>query len=148
MVGAALTLAAPACQPAATGPDVDALGPFEGTYALTGHAASNGCGRDMYLAARHLVVKPAARTLFADVVNRTYDARAQGDRLVAEGRFLEPQCRSSEIVERWVLARGPNGALSGTLESSWQVAPDCATRCSTTYTVSATPASAGALATP
>ena len=54
-------------------------------YRITGRPAADGCGGRIVLAARHL--RFGARTLFADVVDRTYALERRGRRRIAEGRF-------------------------------------------------------------
>lgn len=62
------------------------LDAFAGSYRLIGETKHDGCAEGIYLAARNIVIDAAARSLYADVVDRRYDARIEADALIAEGR--------------------------------------------------------------
>jgi len=116
----------------------DPLEAFGGVYAIAGAPVADGCGGEIVLAARTITVNPAARTLFADVVNRTYTARVEDGRLIAEGHFqARGTCPETVIFERWILTLTPDGRLEGTLESLWPRAPDCANPCLITFVIAA-----------
>jgi hypothetical protein len=118
---------APAPEPSA--PSEPALDTFAGRFRIWGETIEDGCDRRIVLAARHLAIDPAARTVFADVVERTYEARVEGGQLIAEGRFdVESACPNTTIFERWTLAWNGDG-LEGQLESTWQLAPECRSVC-------------------
>jgi hypothetical protein len=132
-------VAAPAAPVAAPAPDP--MASFGGAYALVGRPMADGCGGQVYLAARSFVVDPAARTLFADVVNRTYSARIENGALVAEGYFEhESLCQDSRLFERWTLTRQADGSLAGTLESIWPLPPACSP-CGIQFAIVAIPGS-------
>jgi len=118
-------------------PPVMTLEAFAGSYRIDGQAITDGCAEGVYLAARNIVVDPIARSLQADVVERTYAARVDGETLVAEGRFPSPDgCPDSTLYETWVLAR-EGDALTGTLSSTWLLRPDCMHPCTIEFAISA-----------
>lgn len=124
-----------AVAPASTASTLD---PFAGGYTLTGAPSHDGCAGDIYLAAQNVVVDPSSRTLAADVVDRTYEARAEGRGLVAEGRFdADTACPGSTLYERWVLEPASADVLSGTLTSTWLLPPDCMHPCTVEFSVEA-----------
>ena len=119
----------------------DPLASFAGVYSIVGRPSSDGCAGQIYLAARTFVVDAGARTLFADVVNRTYAARVEGGLLIAEGNFEDDAtCAESQIFERWVLSRQADGSLAGALDSLWPLPPECGNPCLVRFSVAALPA--------
>lgn len=93
-------------------------------YRIEGQPMSDECGGEIYLAARHITFQPT--TMFADVVNRTYGLRRDGDRLVASGRFhSDYACEATRIRERWDLRRVSPDVLEGSLASTWRLRPSC-----------------------
>jgi hypothetical protein len=110
--------------------------PRPGTYRLSGSVLSDTCGGLVGLAAQHLTVAADGHSIHADVVERTYAARRQGDTLVATGGFAEGACPGADLVERWELrATGP-GTLRGTLASRWRLPGDCAASCTIVFAIS------------
>ncbi len=117
---------------------VDPLTAYGGTYALGASSAPSACGGKIVLAAKHIEIRPPS--LYADVVDRTYDARYEEGSLVAEGRFeVAGICPGTQVFERWKLTRDPSGQLAGTLESHWSLPPDCQRACVATFPITATP---------
>lgn len=118
----------------------DPLEAFGGVYSIAGAPMADGCGGEIYLAARTITVEPQARTLFADVVNRTYAARVEGQQMIAEGHFeARGTCPETVIYERWILSMSADGRLEGSLESLWPRAPSCANPCLITFQIMALP---------
>lgn len=109
-----------------------------GTYRIEGHPMADGCGGQVYLAARHIAIDVAGGRLDADVVDRNYRLRVEGGTIVAEGDFDEsPDCAGPDVHERWTLHPAGEGRLRGELESSWSLAPACGSRCTITFSLSA-----------
>jgi hypothetical protein len=108
--------------------------------ALEGATSGDGCAGEIVLAARNIAIDPWARTLFADVVDRTYAARAMAGGVVAEVALAnESDCAGTDVVERWTLVPRPDGALVGGLESTWLLPPTCATPCTISFGIVARP---------
>jgi hypothetical protein len=122
-------------------PAADPLAAFVGRYHITGTARSDGCSGALYLAANMVDVGSTGH-LSANVVNREYDARVEGDRLIAEGSFPAQVGCEGDLFERWTFRRSAGG-LEGELESEWPFPPNCATRCRVVFTIHATRAEAG-----
>lgn len=109
---------------------------FAGTWTIEGSPGADGCMGRVYLAARHVTVDPGSRTLVADVVDRTYAARVEGDALVAEGEFeAAGSCPGKRLEERWTWRRTGPSTLEGRLQSGWVIPPLCAQRCLVTFEV-------------
>jgi hypothetical protein len=104
---------------------------FNGRYILDGAPDHDECGTRIVLAARHIEIDD--RTLRADVVDRTYEARVTDGKLVGWGSFDSHQCDHAPLSERWVLARVDGHTLAGTLESTWRLAPDCHRQCTVRF---------------
>ncbi len=126
---AAAVLLAFAAAPAAAGP-TDAPPaprprPTVERYRIEGAPEADGCGGRIVLAARHIQLDRARGRIFADVVNRTYTARVQGDRLLAEGSFRSADACPGGVREAWSLRWSTPRVLTGTLQSTWQLAPRC-----------------------
>lgn len=118
----------------------DPLEAFGGVYSIAGAPMADGCGGEIYLAAQTITIAPQARTLFADVVNRTYAARVEGQQMIAEGHFeARGTCPETAIYERWVLSMGAGRRLEGSLESLWPRAPTCSNPCLVTFQIAALP---------
>lgn len=114
-----------------------------GTFALSGRPTGDGCDGEVVLAARNIRVDPERGSLHADVVDRTYSARWDGERLVAEGRFdVRSACPNSTVFERWELRPSENGGLQGELASTWLRAPGCMQACTIRFAVQAAPRAA------
>lgn len=127
---------APVATTAAPSMTLDA---FAGDYAIEGSTIADTCDAHIVLAAQHVRIDAASRTVFADVVERTYPARLEAGVLVAEGRFT-PQhaCPQSTIYETWRLTP-TGGGLEGTLVSTWLIEPDCAHPCTLEVAIRARP---------
>ncbi|MFO0695400.1 MAG: hypothetical protein U0230_17690 [Polyangiales bacterium] len=107
---------------------------FAGTWTIEGSPAADGCQGQVYLAARHVTIDPVTRTLFADVVDRTYAAHVEGDALVAEGDFeARGSCPGKRLEERWTFRRTSASTLEGRLVSGWVLPPVCSQRCLVTF---------------
>lgn len=106
-------------------------------YRIDGSPSADGCGGQVYLAARHIVLDRARNTLFADVVRRTYGARFEAERVQASGRFTSPTTCSGALRESWDLRRTGPDELRGTLSSTWQLPPSCEP-CTITFRIRAT----------
>lgn len=116
----------------------DPLTAYAGRYALGSSSAPSECGGKIYLAAKHLEIRPP--TVYADVVDRTYVARHEDGSLVAEGRFdVAGICPGTQVFERWNLTRDGSGQLAGTLESHWSLPPDCQRACVVRFPIAAVP---------
>lgn len=105
-------------------------------YRIDGTPAADGCGGRIVLAARHITLQRARGTLFADVVRRTYRARFTADRVEASGHFTSNAACTGGLDERWSLRRTSPDELRGTLESTWQLEPDCRA-CTITFQIHA-----------
>ncbi len=113
---------------------------FAGDYTIGGAPVVDGCGGRIVLAARNIRVDPSTRTLYADVVDRTYEARIESGQLIAEGRFpARAACQSSTIFERWTLTQNAAGGLDGTLTSLWMLPPNCSHPCQISFVITTTP---------
>jgi hypothetical protein len=122
----------------------DGLAAFAGSFAISGQPMADGCAGQIYLAARTIVVDARGRTLFADVVDRTYAARAEAGSLVAEGYFeAQAACPETAIFERWVLSRRADGGLEGVLDSLWPLAGSCGQPCLVRFEIVALPTQRG-----
>jgi hypothetical protein len=109
-------------RPAEPEPPSEPAGPER--YRIVGRPVSDGCGGEIILAARHLTYY--ADTMFADVVNRTYRLRRDGDRLIASGRFPNDYaCDGTRIRETLNLRRVDANTLVGSLISTWRLRPSC-----------------------
>jgi hypothetical protein len=109
-----------------------------GSFAITGEIESQDCPKlGIFLAAKHLFVDPLGGTVFADVVNRTYALRLNGDELEATGSFLQAAsyCPAASLRERWLLRGGSQ--LEGTLDSTWPAPYNCAVDCSVRFRIHA-----------
>lgn len=106
--------------------------------ALDGTRASEGCAGEIALAARNITIDPVARTLHADVVDRTYDILVEGQGLAARGEF-EGACRGDRVVEEWTLAPRDDGTYAGSLYATWRLPPLCAAPCTAEFTLIARP---------
>lgn len=109
-----------------------------GRWRIEGGASADGCGGRIVLAARYLTISDGGRTVFADVVDRTYrGAGLSQGRLVVEGRFpAASACSGTQIYERWSLRLQSPSVLVGQLTSEWSLPPDCG-RCSITFHIRA-----------
>lgn len=116
--------------------EVEPLAPFVGHYRLSGSIESDGCNGQIHLAARNITIDEDLRLLHADVVERDFTISAEGDQLLAEGRFPATSCPESTIFERWRLARMSDGSLEGTLVSLWLL-PPCRQACLVRFNVTA-----------
>ena len=114
---------------------------FGGRYALSSASGvAPECGGKLYLAAKHIEVNQESASVFADVVNRTYSARFEGETMIADGNFeVEGTCPGTKIYEKWTLTRDTTGALRGELESHWQLPPYCQRACEVKFPITATP---------
>jgi hypothetical protein len=113
---------------------------FAGSYTLsTAEGFVKECGgQSLHLAAKHLRV--SGEKAFADVVDRTYSARFEGDTMTADGDFdVEGICPGTKVYEKWTLTREASGALRGELESHWSIPPDCQRACEVRFPITATP---------
>lgn len=133
--------AAPAATPMPPSSSTEAASPsFAGSYALsTSKGIVKECGgQSLVLAARHLRV--SGEKAFADVVDRTYSARFEGNTMIADGDFdVGGICPGTKVYEKWTLARETSGALRGELESHWSLPPDCQRACEVRFPITATP---------
>lgn len=113
---------------------------FGGSYVLSSSSGTDkACGGQLVLAAKHILVDQDAKTVYADVVNRTYDARFESSTLIAEGRFdVAGTCPGTKIYEKWTLSRDPAGRLVGELESHWSLPPYCQRACEVRFPIVAT----------
>ncbi len=108
-----------------------------GTYRLEASSAPSECGGKLVLAARHIKVDAGAGLVSADVVDRTYSI-VKSDPMVAEGNFeVDGACPGTKVFERWTLAREANGNLAGTLESRWNLPPECQRPCLVKFPITA-----------
>jgi len=130
--------AAASCPPSAPPPaPPDPIAAYADTFGITGNAESDTCGSlGLYLAAQKIAVSPS-HELFADVVNRTYDARATPAGLTAAGDFAAPECPGEKLHETWAFAPAGN-AMEGVLVSEWPVAPECVKTCRVVFAIHAT----------
>jgi hypothetical protein len=120
--------------PVAASPDP--LTAFVGHYRITGTPRSDGCAGAIVLAATAIDVASTRPVLHPNVVDRDYDARADGDQLVAEGSFPARVGCDGDLFERWTLRRSASG-LEGELVSEWPFPPSCASRCRVVFAISA-----------
>lgn len=113
---------------------------FAGTYRLDGTIRADTCHGRLRLAAETIEVRPAERLLVASVVDRRYDARIEGQTLVAEGRFeARGTCDEGTLHERWTLRRADDATLVGAIETLWPLPPDCEHPCRIEVDVVGTP---------
>jgi hypothetical protein len=119
----------------------DPLAEFVGPYRITGEARSDSCAGVIVLAANAIDVA-ATGHLHANVVNRDYEARVEGERLVAEGRFPASTGCDGDIFERWTFEPSAGG-LEGELESEWPLPPSCSSHCRVVFAIHATRAGGG-----
>ena len=123
---------------AGPGGDGGDLSPFAGRWAITGQPSHDGCAGGVFLAAQHVTVDSEARTLYADVVDRTYAVSVTHDgSLAAEGRFEGGVCPESTIFERWTGTVDENGVMRGELKSMWLLPPDCTHPCTIVFAIEA-----------
>lgn len=121
-------------------PAPPSLAPWAGRYALTGQVLEDGCHGAVLLAAGEIEIDAVARTLYADAVDREYDAALEGGALVATGRFpAATPCAESTLYERWELERAEGGALEGELASTWLMWPGCMRVCTIRFGVRGEP---------
>jgi hypothetical protein len=121
----------PAEPPRETAPPASV--PWAGTFALSGTIRSSDCP-DVYLAAKHLVLDPDAMEARADVVDRVYWIRIEGQTVIAEGTFAGArECGEKGLYERWDLAPDEAG-FRGTLISRWTF-PPCEAACTVVFDV-------------
>jgi hypothetical protein len=117
------------------------IAPFAGSYALEGEPYVDGCNGEIQLLAHGLEIDANARSLRADVVDRPYEARMEGEQLVAEGRLDVPssQCQNATVFERWELHRAQIVGLEGYLYSTWLIWPSCMRVCTVQFALRAQP---------
>ncbi len=123
-------------------PAPNPLEEFAGTYHITGGIESDGCGGRIHLAVENAAIDADQGTLFADVVDRTFQARVEDEQMIAEGRFERSSCPESTIFERWTMTRTAEG-IEGTLESLWLL-PPCDQTCLVVFHVNGSPSGPGA----
>lgn len=124
--------------PAVAGADLSA---YAGRYAIHGEVRQDGCGGAIVWVTEHIDVDAAARTVHADVVDWTLPVTTVDGAMSAEGRFPadEGACPSSTTYVRAVVQPADAGRLVGTVESVWQLPPECGPTCRVVFDVVATP---------
>lgn len=113
-----------------------ALEPYEGAWTVRVSPVSGMCrAAGVDLDGETMTIDPGRRTL--TIGDRGFDARVDGDELIAESHRIGRPCRSrlSEIIR---FPANPEGELSGRWTATFEGDEDCERRCTRSAGISAT----------